>query len=157
MKPEEMLKYASEYDISERELNWLTSPYQKIKHVTKFKLPVKHLSRLSIEKSPFVKDVDKAWLLTDAYGTYIYNYYEGKFVGRGLIADKTSPNYHRSLKHAFDFAIRLLKKAEAEHNQNVEMYNAGICNWCLKQAGKENLEYVLMVDAFLCTKCCDRL
>jgi hypothetical protein len=80
MKPEEMLKYAKEYDISERELNWLTSPYQKIKHVTKFEFPETYRRRLSIEKSPFVTDGDKIWLLTDFYGTYIYNYYEGKFI-----------------------------------------------------------------------------
>lgn len=156
MKPEDMLKYADEYDISERELNWLESPYQKIKHVTKFRFPSKHLCTLSIEKSPFVKEGDEIWLLKDHY-MYIYNYYTGEFIGQGLITDKASHDYHRSLKHAFDFAIRILKQAEEEHKKDIEMYNAGICNWCHKQVGKENLEYVSMVDDYLCKKCCDRL
>jgi hypothetical protein len=87
MKEEEMLKYATEYDISERELNWLTSPYQKIGHVTKFEFPEKYRRRLSIEKSPFVKERDKIWLLKDFHGTYIYDYYNCKFIGHGLITD----------------------------------------------------------------------
>ncbi|KKG03919.1 hypothetical protein [Methanosarcina mazei] len=156
MKPEEMLKYATEYDIPERELNWLTSPHQKIKHVTKFRFPNKHLRRLSIEKSPFVYDGDNIWLLIDSY-MYVYNYYTGKWIGRGQITDETSPNYHRSLKHAFDFAKRILKQDEEEYKKDVEMYNAGICNWCHYQVGKENLEYVAMLDDYLCKKCCDRL
>lgn len=157
MKPEEMLKYAKEYDISEIELNRLTSPYQKIKHVTKFEITKEHCHKISIEKSPFVKDGDKIWLLKYFYGTYFYNYYTGKFIGHGLITDKTSPDYHRSLKHAFDFAKRILKQDKEEHKKDMEIYNAGICRKCRNQVGKEKLEYVLMLDAYLCKKCCDRL
>ena len=153
MKPEEMLKYSKEYDISERELNWLTSPYQKIEHVTKFEFPEKYRRRLSIEKSPFVNDGDKIWLLKDFHGLYIYNYYEGKFIGHGLITDKTSPNYHRSLKHAFDFAKRILKQDEEEHNKEVQMHNAGICIRCHKSVGKENLKEAW--NSYFCQKCYD--
>jgi hypothetical protein len=156
MKPEEMLKYAKEYDISESELNRLTSPYQKIKHVTKFRFPEKHLRRLSIEKSPFVNDGDKIWLLIDSY-MYVYNYYTGKWIGHGQITDRTSPNYHRSLKHAFDFAKRILKQDEEEHKKDMEIYNAGMCRKCRNQVGKENLIYTGMLDAYLCQKCYDRL
>jgi hypothetical protein len=52
MKPEEMLKYASEYEISERELNWLTSPYQKIKHVTKFEITKNTISLAPVAVRP---------------------------------------------------------------------------------------------------------
>jgi len=156
MKPEEMLKYAMEYDISTNELDRLMSPYQKIGHVTKFQITKEHCRELIIEKSSFVKG-DKIWLLKYFHDLYIYNYYEGKFIGKGLITDKTSPDYHRSLKHAFDFAIRILKQDEEEHNKDMEIYNAGMCRKCRNQVGKENLEYVSMVDAYLCKKCCDRL
>jgi hypothetical protein len=156
MKPEEMLQYAKEYDISERELNWLESPYQKIKHVTIFRFPLKHLRILSIERSPFVKEGDEIWLLKDHY-TYIYNYYTGKFIGQGLITDKASHDYHRSLKHAFDFAIRILKQDEEEHKKDMEIYNAGICRKCRNQVGKENLIFTEMLDAYLCQECYDML
>jgi|GEM_PF-600545 len=153
MKPEEMLKYAKEYDISERELNWLKSPYQRIEHVTKFEFPEVYRRRLTIEKSPFVNEGDKIWLLKDFHGLYIYNYYEGKFIGRGLITDKTSHNYHRNLKHAFDFAKRILKQAVEDHIKEIEMYNAGICWRCGKQVGKENLNEAW--EHYFCPKCFD--
>jgi RNA polymerase-binding transcription factor DksA len=57
------------------------------------------------------------------------------------------------LKHAFDFAKRILKQAEEQHNIEIETYNAGICWRCGKQVGKKNLKEAW--DLYFCQKCYD--
>jgi formylmethanofuran dehydrogenase subunit E len=147
MKPEEMLQYAKKYDISERELNWLKSPYQRIEHVTKFEFQQIFHKRLSIEKSPFSNE-DK-WVIKD-FGMYFYNYYEGKFDIRNNITKENLPNFQRSLKHAFDFVKRLQKK-----EQERKIFYIGRCEWCDKYIGEENL-----LEAFgwkICKECSDKI
>jgi formylmethanofuran dehydrogenase subunit E len=150
MKPEEMIEYATKFEIPPEKkyrLNIEKNPSEMIKYVTKFEIPPAFHRRLSIEKSPFVEG-DK-WVIKD-FEMYFYNYYEGEFIPPVKITDKTSLDYYQSLEKAFDFVIQIQKKDEEK-----DIAYTGRCRNCGKYVGEENLK-----DAFgwnWCQECYDKI